>query len=70
MHTHIGSGCDPEVWKAVARFTLEYAVMFPECEIVSLGGGFKVARMGDEKTADLKVIGEDIKGLFEEFYER
>ena len=24
IHSHIGSGCDPEVWKAVALHTLEF----------------------------------------------
>lgn len=43
VHTHIGSGCDPEVWKAVAKYTLEYAEILEDCQTVSLGGGFKVA---------------------------
>jgi len=52
VHTHIGSGSDPEVWKAVAHYTLEYAELFPTCKIVNLGGGFKVGRMEDEKSTD------------------
>lgn len=68
VHTHIGSGSDPEVWKAVSRYTLEYAEMFPECQTVNLGGGFKVGRMSDEKTTDLQKIGEPVKELFIQFY--
>lgn len=68
IHTHIGSGSDPEVWKAVAKFTLELANEFPDCHTVSLGGGYKVARMSDEKTTDLQEIGEVVKVLFDENY--
>lgn len=68
VHTHIGSGSDPEVWKAVAHYTLEFAEHFPECEIVNLGGGYKVARMVDEKSTDLQKIGAPVRKLFEEFH--
>jgi diaminopimelate decarboxylase len=68
VHTHIGSGSDPEVWKAVAKFTLEYAEIFTEATTVSLGGGYKVARMLDEKSTDLQKIGQPVKELFKEFY--
>lgn len=70
VHTHIGSGSDPEVWKAVAHYTLEYAEMFPTCTIVNLGGGYKVGRMADEKSTDLQLIGKPVKKLFEEFAEK
>lgn len=70
VHTHIGSGSDPEVWKAVAHYTLEYAEMFPTCTIVNLGGGYKVGRMEDEKSTDLQLIGQPVKKLFEEFAEK
>ncbi len=68
VHTHIGSGSDPEVWKAVAFYTLEYAEIFPSCEIVNLGGGYKVGRMSDEKSTDLQAIGRPVQKLFEEFF--
>jgi diaminopimelate decarboxylase len=68
VHTHIGSGSDPEVWKAVAHYTLEYAEHFPSCTIVNLGGGYKVGRMQDEKSTDLQKIGEPVKKLFEDFF--
>jgi diaminopimelate decarboxylase len=70
VHTHIGSGSDPEVWKAVARYTLEYAEIFPEAEIVNLGGGYKVGRMLDEKSTDFQKIGEPVRKQFIEFYEK
>ncbi|MCB1157645.1 MAG: diaminopimelate decarboxylase [Leptospiraceae bacterium] len=70
IHTHIGSGSDPEVWKAVARYTLEYAEMFSECRIVNLGGGYKVGRMQEEVSTDFQVIGKPVKELFEEFFQK
>ncbi|XDD50959.1 diaminopimelate decarboxylase [Leptospira sp. WS92.C1] len=67
VHTHIGSGSDPAVWKIVAQVSLDIAAQFPECRILNLGGGFKVGRMEDEKTTDLQVIGKPVIELFQEF---
>lgn len=67
VHTHIGSGSDPEVWKAVAHYTLEIASQFPDVRIVNLGGGFKVGRMIGEKTTDPQTIGKPVKELFENY---
>lgn len=39
----------------------------PDVTIVSLGGGFKVARMPDEKEADMREIGHHVQSLFEQF---
>ena len=67
IHTHIGSGSDPEVWKTVASMTLDLARSFPSVETINLGGGYKVARMPDEKATDLQEVGSPVKTLFEEF---
>ncbi|MDX1960097.1 MAG: diaminopimelate decarboxylase [Leptospiraceae bacterium] len=67
VHTHIGSGSDPEVWKAVSHYTLEYAEIFTDSTIVNLGGGYKVGRMQDEKTTDFQKIGEPVKEEFIQF---
>jgi len=67
MHTHIGSGGDPEVWKRCARMTLDIASRLPEVTRLSLGGGFKVARMEGEVSADLQAIGNALLGDFEQF---
>ena len=45
LHTHIGSGTDPEVWKRVTRMTLDLAARLPDVRIVNLGGGLKIGRM-------------------------
>ena len=70
IHTHIGSGTDPEVWKKVARMTLDWALTFEEVDTVNLGGGFKVARMSDEKSTCLQETGEVIKAEFLDVAER
>ncbi len=67
IHSHIGSGSDPEVWKRVAGMTLDIARAFPEVEAVNLGGGYKVARMPDETATDLRRIGAPVRELFERF---
>lgn len=70
MHTHIGSGADPEVWSHCAEMSLEIAARLPEAQNLSLGGGFKVARMPEEVSADLQVVGARVKRAFEAFQER
>lgn len=64
IHSHIGSGSDPEVWKAVAEMTLAQADKFPNVHTVNLGGGFKVARMSNEKSTNLQEVGEFVKQVF------
>lgn len=68
LHTHIGSGADPEVWKKVAGISLEIAKQFRDVEVINLGGGFKVGRMPYEKTTDLIRCGENIASGLENFY--
>ena len=67
MHTHIGSGSDPEIWKRCARMSLEIAARMPEVQRLNLGGGFKTGRMPGETTADLDEIGKALIPDFERF---
>jgi diaminopimelate decarboxylase len=67
LHTHIGSGGDPEVWKRCAALTLGIAKQLPDLNRLSLGGGFKVARMPNEKSADLQAIGQALSPQIAEF---
>ncbi len=67
LHTHIGSGSDPVVWVRVAERILETVAQFPDVTTLSLGGGFKVARMPDEVATDLQLIGNEILPNFREF---
>lgn len=70
IHTHIGSGSDPEIWQKVASMSLHYVELFPEVETLNLGGGFKVDRMNDSKTVNLQKVGGVVKHSFEEFYKK
>ena len=68
LHSHIGSGGDPEVWKRCAHLTLGIAARMPEVSRVSLGGGFKVARLKGEPYSNLEEIGSAIQADFEAFH--
>jgi diaminopimelate decarboxylase len=70
LHSHIGSGTDPEIWKRVTRMTLDLAQEFPEVKTVNLGGGFKVGRMPDEPSTDLQDVGSHVRRELEAFRER
>jgi len=70
LHTHIGSGSDPEVWKRVTRMSLDIAAELPPVTIVNLGGGFKVGRMPDEPSTDLQDISLHVRRELEAFRER
>lgn len=70
MHTHIGSGGDPEVWTRCAQLSLGIAAQLPDVVRLSLGGGFKVGRMIGEPSADLHAIGEVMRREFEAFATR
>jgi diaminopimelate decarboxylase len=69
MHTHVGSGGDPEVWKACAKMSLDIVAQLPDVTRISMGGGFKVARMPGEVAADLQAIGEVVIEDFRTFAE-
>jgi diaminopimelate decarboxylase len=70
LHTHIGSGSDPAVWKRVARMSLDIAAELPEVTVLNLGGGFKVARVEGERSTDLEDVGVHVRREFEEFRSR
>jgi diaminopimelate decarboxylase len=61
LHSHIGSGTDPEVWKRVTRMTLDLVAKLPDVTVVNLGGGFKVGRMPGEPSVDLADVGEHVR---------
>ena len=67
LHSHIGSGSDPEVWQHCARLTLGVAAKLPEVRRVSMGGGFKVGRMADEVSTDLREAGQPVADEFNRF---
>jgi diaminopimelate decarboxylase len=70
LHSHVGSGTDPEVWKRCARMTLDLVGALPEVAIVNLGGGFKVGRMPEEPSVDLSDVGAHVRREIEDFRAR
>ncbi len=68
LHTHIGSGSDPAVWEKVTKMNLNAVKAFPNITTLNMGGGFKIARLPEEKTTDLQEIGSKVKTYFEAFY--
>ena len=54
-HVHIGSGGDPKEWRENIDRELAFVESsLPDVKVVNLGGGFKEARMPDEKPADIQ----------------
>lgn len=70
IHTHIGSGTNPDVWWEVAELSLLLCNNFPSVERLNLWGGFKVARVESEKWADMKLIGDKVKEMFVSYYKK
>ena len=70
LHTHIGSGTDPKVWKGVAQKSLSYAKQFPQVHTFNVGGGFKVARMLGEEATNLQECGNEVRKAFVAFYSK
>jgi diaminopimelate decarboxylase len=71
VHVHIGSGGDPESWRANIDRMLDITERhFPDATFIDLGGGFKVARMPDERAADVAALGAYARDRFREFAAR
>jgi len=70
LHSHVGSGTDPEVWKRCARMTLDLVGTLPDVATVNLGGGFKVGRMPEEPSVDLADVGAHVRREIEAFRDR
>lgn len=61
IHTHIGSGSDPDVWMRVSKMSIEMCRHFPDVTVLNLGGGYKIARMPGEKATSLQAIGAPVR---------
>ncbi|PIR85366.1 diaminopimelate decarboxylase [Candidatus Kaiserbacteria bacterium CG10_big_fil_rev_8_21_14_0_10_45_20] len=72
VHTHIGNGGDPEMWKAIAVESISLLNEFPEAMVMNLGGGFKVARMQGEQhlSANVQEIGVAIAKELKRFHQK
>jgi diaminopimelate decarboxylase len=70
LHSHVGSGTDPDIWKRCTRMTLELAAKLPDVTAVNLGGGFKIGRMPEEPSVDLADVGDHVRAELLEFQAR
>jgi len=70
LHSHVGSGTDPEVWKRCTRMTLDLAAKLPDVQSINLGGGFKVGRMPGEPSVDLADVGAHVRAELLAFRDR
>ena len=70
IHVHIGSENTPESWTNSANIALDFVWQFPDATHLDMWGGFKMAIMPYEKTADLKTIWNSVAEKFQEFYKK
>jgi diaminopimelate decarboxylase len=70
LHSHVGSGTDPEVWKRCTRMTLDLVAKLPQVGLINLGGGFKVGRMPEEPSVDLADVGTHVRAELLAFRDR
>ncbi len=70
LHSHIGSGTDPEVWKRCTRMTLDLAARLADVRSINLGGGFKVGRMPGEPSVDIADVGAHVRAELLAFRDR
>jgi diaminopimelate decarboxylase len=67
IHTHIGSGSDPQIWQQVATKSLSFCKIFKTVNTLNLGGGYKVGRNEGEMTTNLQEIGKPVMEAFQKF---
>jgi len=71
VHVHIGSGGDPKTWcDNIDRMLTLLERFFVDATKLNLGGGFKVARMPNERAADLPSLGSYAADRFRDFRKR
>ncbi|MBI2592409.1 diaminopimelate decarboxylase [Candidatus Saccharibacteria bacterium] len=56
VHIHIGSGGDSQIWRQAIQKSLELVNQMPSVEILNMGGGYSIARVAGEESADMSQI--------------
>mmetsp|Transcript_6887 Transcript_6887/g.13270 ORF Transcript_6887/g.13270 Transcript_6887/m.13270 type:complete len:428 (+) Transcript_6887:362-1645(+) len=67
VHTHIGSGSDPAVWRSTTSLSIGLCSTFPDVATLNLGGGYKVGRMANEKGTTLATDCSVVQEVFSDF---
>jgi diaminopimelate decarboxylase len=67
LHTHIGSGADPNSWPKAIEKSLSIVEQLPDVVILDIGGGYKVGRMKNEKSTDMQQVAAIFSRGLEQF---
>jgi diaminopimelate decarboxylase len=68
LHQHTGSDIkEAEAFLKVAEVMYDFAMEFPDLEILDFGGGFKVAYKEGDAITDMEKVGKSITASFHEF---
>lgn len=70
LHTHIGSGVDPKVWRRAMQSSLDIVEQMPDVTKLDIGGGYKIARMPDEEATDMDEVTDMFAEELEGFADR
>ncbi len=69
IHTHIGSGVKPGVWRQTIINSLDMLERFPDATTLDIGGGYKIARTESEDETDMGgvfgIFAEELEGFAE-----
>jgi diaminopimelate decarboxylase len=70
LHTHIGSGADPSIWRSTIQRSLGIVELLEDVETLDIGGGYKVGRMPGEQTTDMQEVGKVFAEELETFEDK
>ncbi len=70
IHTHIGSGVKPQVWRETMQNSLAIVEQCPDVTTLDIGGGYKIARMPDEEATDMDKVFDVFADEIERFADR
>lgn len=71
LHIHTGSEIkDVEVFAKGIEVLFDLVALFPELEVIDLGGGFKVPYRPGEQGTDMQALGAKVKAEFADFEAR
>jgi len=70
LHTHIGSGSDPNIWGQAMDAALAIAEQMPDVTTLDIGGGYKIARVAGESETDMNQVAAVFSERLTRFAER
>jgi diaminopimelate decarboxylase len=70
LHVHVGSGANSEVWRSVMQNALSIVAQMPSVQTLDIGGGYKVARVEDEKETDMGQVMDVFRDELRQFEQK